>query len=136
MHVLSLSFYLMYLYKLYCCITVLLLYDKCLACLCWLCDKFHTCKDLQKLNKYDMDMIWYMTVLVTYIWIFKTLDRLGKVCIHESKNHINSVKKRENLIFLFWLLLHLLLFFKSGVWSKISENEKSGISSIIWQSLP
>jgi hypothetical protein len=59
MHVLSLSFYLTYLYKLYCCITVLLLYDKCLAYLCWLCDKFHICKDLRKVNKYD-DMIWYM----------------------------------------------------------------------------
>jgi hypothetical protein len=57
MHVLSPSFYLMYVYKLYCCITVLLLYDKCLAYLCWLCDKFHICKDLRKVNKYDM--IWY-----------------------------------------------------------------------------
>ena len=61
MHVLSPSFYLMYLYKLYCCITVLLLYDKCLAYLCWLCDKFHICKDLWKVNKYDIyDDIWYI----------------------------------------------------------------------------
>ena len=44
----------MYLYKLYCCITVLLYYDQCLACLCRLCDIFHICKDLQKVSKYDV----------------------------------------------------------------------------------
>jgi hypothetical protein len=46
--------YLMYLYKLYCCITVLLYYDKCLAHLCRLCDTFRICKDLRKVNIYDM----------------------------------------------------------------------------------
>ena len=54
--------HLMYLYKLYCCITVLLYYDKWLACLCRLCDVFHICKDLRKVNKYDViwhDMISY-----------------------------------------------------------------------------
>ena len=50
----------MYLYQLYCTVlycTVLLYYDKCFACLCRLCDVFRICKDLRKVNKYDM--IWY-----------------------------------------------------------------------------
>ena len=45
--------HLKYLYTLYCCITVLLYYDKCLACYVD-CDGFHICKDPQKVNKYDM----------------------------------------------------------------------------------
>ena len=44
----------MYLYKLYCGITVLLYYDKCLAYSCRLHDVFHICKDLWKVNKYDI----------------------------------------------------------------------------------
>jgi hypothetical protein len=52
------------------CTTVLLLYNKCLAYLCWLCDKFHICKDLQKVNKCMIwyDMIWYDMIWYDMIW--------------------------------------------------------------------
>ena len=62
----------MYLYKLYCCITVLLYYDKCLACLCRLCDVFHICKDLRKVNKYDMIGLYDIINLLLDGTILKT----------------------------------------------------------------